>query len=254
MVRIDVFGQKGISKDSLLGLISVIEREYDTKSDLNPFYLILNKSKVFRHSFLKWIGTHPTCGYSLYELLVICLCLQNTNIKRTIQMMNNLFTTFGVLIKFDGKRLYGFWNPILLNDQELKLRELKLGYRAKLLVKLSLFFSSQDHQYEKGLWRLSDSDLIRSLQEIPSVGPATASYLAFEYFHKYDASYHIPPWERKIFSYIFKMKGIRSKNIIEFAKKTWPHYSMLALHVLFEDQFWKMHNGKNEWLKNIIRT
>jgi len=40
---------------------------------------------------------------SLYEYLIIGVVLQNTVVKRSIQMLQNLFENFGIKIEFDNK-------------------------------------------------------------------------------------------------------------------------------------------------------
>jgi 3-methyladenine DNA glycosylase/8-oxoguanine DNA glycosylase len=73
----------------------------------------------------------------LYTMLQVYVVLQNATIRRTIQMMNNLLEKYEQKVKFDGKEMYVFWTPEVLNKtSEKELRNLKLGYRAKFLKKL----------------------------------------------------------------------------------------------------------------------
>ena len=53
-------------------------------------------------------------------------------------MTKNMLEKYGYKVKFDKKELYEFWQPEKIAKVfEKALRELKVGYRAKLFVKLS---------------------------------------------------------------------------------------------------------------------
>jgi 3-methyladenine DNA glycosylase/8-oxoguanine DNA glycosylase len=189
------------------------------------------------------MGTRPTCAYSLYELLVILICLQNAPVRRTESMMQHLFEAYGERVTFDGRSLWAFWDPKDLVGQEDRLRELRLGYRARSLERLSRYFSDVAPGFEARLWTLSDESLVTALREIPSVGPATAGGLMFDYFHRYDSLEYLSPWETKIFRRLLREPKASSAGLVSQAHRSWPGYSMLALHLLFEDQFWRMRDG-----------
>lgn len=253
-VRVCIYGERPITQPQILRFTTVLRRRYDMETDITPFYQLVNRNPRCRPTLLRWMGSRPTCAYSLYELLVVLVCLQNTHVRRTISMMQHLFETYGHLVTFDGQSLWVFWDPRALVGQEGRLRELKLGYRAKSLDKLSQYFANADDGYDDRLRALSDRDLAAALQEIPGVGPATAGGLMFDYFHRYDSLSYLPPWETKIFRRLLREPTTSSTDLVAMAHRTWPDYSMLALHLLFEDQFWRLRQRSSNVLAGLVPT
>ena len=251
-IYVDVYGNRTLGASRLASLAALLSRRFDTQSDLTPFFHLVRKTARRRPTLLQWMGSRPTCAYSLYELLVVLICLQNTHVRRTAEMMQRLFETYGQLVRFDGHSLWSFWEPRALVGEESRLRELRLGYRARSLEKLSRYFTRNERGIEDRLWGLPDAELAHELQELPGVGPATAGGLMFDFFHRYDSLAHLPPWETKIFSRLFRRPHGSASGLVDLAHDTWPGYSMLALHLLFEDQFWKMRNHRSNVLAGLV--
>ena len=250
-VVVSVYGERGTSSVQLTQLADLLRRRLDMETDVSPFFDLARRTPRGRATILRWMGSRPTCMYSLYELLVVLICLQNTHVRRTESMMQRLFESFGRRVSFDRRLLWSFWEPRALVSQEKRLRELRLGYRARSLETLSRFFSSADRDFEDRLAGLPDAELTSALQEIPGVGPATAGGLIFDYFHRYDALTYLPPWETKIFRRLLHEPHGSAAKLVGFAHRTWPGYSRLALHILFEDQFWRLRDGRPNILAGL---
>lgn len=242
-ISVDVYGEGTLPGPQRDSLVDLLNRRLDTESDLSGFFRLVRRTPRGRRTLLRWMGSRPTCPHSLYELLVVLICLQNTQVRRTETMMQRLFEEYGDVVQFDRHSLRTFWDPRALVGEECRLRELRLGYRARTLERLSGFFAGNEREIEARLWALSDPDLANALLELPGVGPATAGGLMFEYFHRYDYLVHLPPWDTKIFQRLFRTPRRSSLELVDLAHRTWPGYSMLALHLLFEDQFWRMRDG-----------
>lgn len=250
-IHVQVYGHGTIARGRWNRLMDLVKRRFDTESDLAPFFGLVRRTPRGRRTLLRWMGSRPTCAYSLYELLVILVCLQNARVGRTASMMQRLFEAYGQLVRFDGHSLWAFWDPRALVGQERRLRELRLGYRARSLERLSQCFATADRDFEDRLWELPDPDLADALREIPGVGPATAGGLMFDYFHRYDALAYLPPWETKVFRRLLKEPKSSADDLVALAHRTWPGYSMLALHLLFEDQFWRLREGSPNVLAGL---
>jgi 3-methyladenine DNA glycosylase/8-oxoguanine DNA glycosylase len=79
----------------------------------------------------------PIAANSLYETLIIYLVLQNATVRRSVQMLENLFDRFGGKAKFDCRILSTFWEPkAMVKSTEQEIRDLKVGYRRSSLRKL----------------------------------------------------------------------------------------------------------------------
>lgn len=87
----------------------------------------------------------PVAANSLYETLIIYIVLQNATVRRSVQMLENLFKKFGEKVRFDKKILSIFWEPSkMARSSEKKLRELKVGYRARFLMKITQQFVNKE--------------------------------------------------------------------------------------------------------------
>jgi len=203
-------------------------------------------------------GARPASPFSLYEFLVICTVLQNTTVRRTVQMAGALAHTLGRAYRFpDGTVLHGFWEPAdLVEFGESRLRELRLGYRAKSLVRFSEQFLAQPDLEAELLDLRTDPDRLRArVEEIYGVGPASAAYIMFEWFKCVDEFYHVSPWERKILSkLLFDSYDTPAMDIVHFCRDRWAPYTMLAVHAVFEAVFWRRAQGQGpEWLDELTR-
>jgi len=193
-------------------------------------------------------------GASLYESLIVYIVLQNATVRRSVQMLDNLFQAYGSLAHFDRQALYSFWPPEVLDAApEEDLRALKVGYRAKSLRRISSQFARGEID-ATALRRLSNVELKRELLKLYGVGPATASYLMSEVFHRYDAFEHVPPWEQRIYSrLLFDEELVPAERILAEVQQRWGCWKMLAAHYLFEDLFWRREHESVPWLEELIR-
>ncbi|MCG3165651.1 MAG: hypothetical protein POELPBGB_01419 [Bacteroidia bacterium] len=227
---------------------------FDLNANLSEMIDLGKRDDLLTQAMKTRKGMRVCTPYSLYEFLVITTVLQNTTVRRSVQMMNNLFTTYGTLLKFDDVELYGFWNIDALNNaSEEDLRNLKLGYRAKIFKKQAEMFLTDKYVTEK-LRTLSKENLRKTLLAIYGVGPASVQYLLFEVFHFYDACEFLPPWEQKIYSQLlFSQDIVDSEKILKRIHERWGKWKMLAMHYIFEDLFWRHKQENIPWLKQLIR-
>lgn len=149
-------------------------------------------------------------------------------------MLEVLFTRFGT------KDLYAFWDVVRITSvTEQELREMKLGYRAKILKR-------QTNPFEEGLInehsiRVLSSEALRSaLLTMYGVRSDSVGYLMFEMFKRYDAFDYISSWEQKINSrLLFDEELVDSSRILSEVKRRWGRWKILVSHYLFEELFWR---------------
>jgi len=252
-VVISVFSKKKLSASFLRELRPELIWRFNFDADLSEFCKLYGSDKVLGRVIKKFKGMRPVAANSLYETLVIYIVLQNAFIRRSVQMLENLFNTYGSKVEYDGRVLSCFWDAKkIAKSTESKLRELKLGYRAKFLLKLSSQFSKGEVD-EYALRKASNSEIEKEILKIYGIGPASIEYLLFEDFYRYDAFSCIPPWEQKILSkLLFNKKLVSVEKIFKKAEK-WGKYKKLAIHYIWEDIFWKRMNSKVDWLEKEIR-
>jgi len=253
-LKITVFYDGKISDKEIDFIKQELIFRFDFNKDLNEFNKLAKKDKRFYPVFKKWIGMRNSSAHDLYGLLIISIFLQNATVRRTVQMMEAMLKSYGTKLKFDNKEIYSLWLPERLeNADEQELRDLKIGYRAKFIKKLS-------HEFNQGLideyeLRKLDKETARNeLIKLYGVGPETSRILLFEALHHNDVFDHVSPWQQKIYSQLFYHKSlVPAEKIRDDIKKRYGKYSMLAVHYIWEDVFWRRKNEHIEWLEKEIR-
>ena len=253
-IKISVFYDNKISESELKEIKQEIIWRFDLNADLKEFNKLAKSDKRFYPIFKKWLGMRNSSAHNLYELLIIAVLLQNATVRRTVQMTNVLLDNYGAKLKFDGKYFFAIWLPEKLNNvSEKELRDLKIGYRAKFIKRLSLDFAEGKIDEPK-LRTLNQESAKRELMKLYGVGPETARILLFEVCHQYNTFDHIALWQQKIYSRLFYKKLFVPVNKIrDDIKKQYGDYSMLAVHYIWEDIFWRRKNEKIDWLEKEIR-
>ncbi len=254
-IEITIFSDSGLSDVELTGIFNELNFRFEFNRDISEFSKKFSKDKVLSPFIKKWHGMHGSCAQGLYDLLMIGIFLQNTVVKRTVQMTNIMLEKYGTKVKFDNKEVYAFWNPEdLIKISEEELRNLKVGYRAKLFLKLSNTFVKEKIDEFK-LRELSAEEAKKELIKLYGVGPETARILLQEALHHYGTFEHVAPWQQKILSrLLFNKELVSAKKIIDYVNKNWGKWSVLAVHYIWEDIFWQRKQGRQvEWLEKEIR-
>jgi 3-methyladenine DNA glycosylase/8-oxoguanine DNA glycosylase len=254
-IKITIFSRKKLLKYEFGRIIDELSYRFEFQRDISSFLKKFQKDSVLGKFIKKWYGMHGTCTQDLYGLLMIGIFLQNTIIKRTVQMTETMLKKYGNKVRFDKKIVYSFWSPEKMsNIAEEELRKLKVGYRAKLFIKLSASFVKEKVS-EKKIRELSHEDKKKVLLKLYGVGPETARILLTEAFHYYDIFDHVAPWQQKIYSrLLFNKKMVPTSKIIKYVKNKWGNWANLAASYIWEDIFWQKKKGKKiEWLEKEIR-
>ena len=255
-IRLTIFSERPLSEDFVDSFIKEIKYRFNLDLNLGKFYKLFAEDEILGPIIKRLYGMRPGHPNSLYEYLIIGIVLQNATVKRSVNMLQALFENFGKILEFDDKRLWSFWKPGgLIKVSEEKLRELKLGYRAKFIKRI-------DEQFAKGevdefTLRQKDRETQRQeLLKLYGVGPATVWYLLFDVFHHYDFFDHISPWEQRIYSKLFFNRDpenpVPVKNLLHYFER-YGQYKQLAVNYIWEDLWWKRKKGKEKWLRKLIR-
>jgi len=254
-VQVVIFSKTKPLKDEITDIIDEVSYRFEFQRDILDFFKKFKNDEVLSPFIKRWYGMHGSCGQDLYGLLMIGVFLQNTVIKRSVQMTRAMLEKYGIKVKFDGKELYYFWKPEeIINVPEQELRDLKVGYRAKLFIKLSKTFVEEKIN-EVELRKLPVEEVKQRLLRLYGVGPETARILLVEALHHYDIFEHVAPWQQKIYSkLLFNQKLISADKIIKYIKNKWGEWANLAASYIWEDIFWQRKQGKKiDWLEKEIR-
>lgn len=253
LVRMTIFADRPLPDRVIAAAGDKVVDNLEFNLDLAPFNALLEGDKLMQPVLHRWRGMRNTAG-PLYESLVIYIVLQNATVRRSVQMLDNLFAAYGTLLHFDGQTLYGFWPPKTLDvapDEDL--HALKIGYRARALKRISGQFARGEID-AAALRRLPNDELKRELLKLYGIGPASVWYLMSSNFHRHDAFEHISPWETKIYSrLLFEEELVSADQILAKVDRRWGEWKMLAAHYLFEDLFWRRKYEPVPWLEDLIR-
>ena len=253
-IKVSIFYNRNINNGAIENIKQELIWRFHLDSNLKEFNKLAIRDKRFYPIFKKWLGMRNSSSENLYGLLIIAIVLQNATIRRTVQMINALLNNYGTRVLFDNKEIFAIWLPEDLEHvSEQELRDLKIGYRAKFIKRLSQDFT-EDKISEQELRNLDQESANKELMKLYGVGPETARILLFEVCHQYDTFDHIAPWQQKIYSQLFYNKPLVSlEKIRDDIKNQYGKYSMLAVHYIWEDVFWRRKNEKIDWLEKEIR-
>ena len=76
-------------------LTQEISWRFNFNQDISKFCSEYKKDEFLEAPIRHWKGMKPIASNSLYEMLVIYVVLQNATVKRSVQMLENLFARFG---------------------------------------------------------------------------------------------------------------------------------------------------------------
>jgi len=253
LIKLTVYSDANISASLRRKLMTEIIFRFRFDEDIMLFYDLFRRDEILGPAIERMWGVRKRLR-PLYELIVCSILLQNATVRRTVQMMRNLIHSYGVRVVFDNKLLYLLWEPETLADAaEPELRKLKVGYRAKQLIRVSKTFASNEID-ELELRKVGKERARKTLMKLYGIGPASADILLFEALGYHNARDFIPRWEQKIFSKVlFNKESVPPKAILDKLTKRYGEWKALAFYYLMEDLFWRHRERKIDWLEKEIR-
>ncbi len=256
-VKVTIHSETPPTSQFMADLSQELVWRYNLSLDLGSFYQEVGSDPVLYEPIRRFSGLRPMHPGSLYEYLVIAIVLQNTTVRRTVSMMQTLFERFGTPVEFDGQQFWAFWEPAALaSADEQELRRLKLGYRAKSLIRVSKPFAERSID-DLVLRDTSQAEQEHTLRSLYGIGPASVGYIMFDVFHHWDYLKHISPWEHKIYTRLFFQKDYETdlvpvSEMLSYFEK-WGVWKGLAIHYAWENIWWKRRNEHIPWLEQLIR-
>lgn len=252
-IRLTIFSTSELSKKFIRDLIEDLNFRYGFNEDLWEFYQKFKSDSLLGPVFKRMRGAHGRSLESLYEIIMISIVLQNATVRRTVQMMNALLNKYGHKIKFDDKEMYLIWKPQKLAKlSEQELRDLKVGYRAKMFIRISKQFTEGEIDEYK-LRKMPLEQAKKELLKLYGIGPASLDSL-LGILRKHRPVRTIPPWEQKIYSrLLFNKKLVSPDKLLEELKRRYGKWSVFAGYLLFEDLFWRHKEKSIPWLEKEIR-
>lgn len=256
-VTVRVHSARALSPDFLESLQRELTWRYNLNLNLEAFYQAMECEPVLRDAVRRFYCLRPMHPGSLYEYLIIAIVLQNATVRRSVQMMQALFERYGTPLEFDGQTFWCFWTPdVLAQADEQELRAIKMGYRAKSLIRVSIPFANAELD-EMDLRTRPADEQEAALLALYGIGPASVGYILFDVFHRWDVLKHISPWEQKIYTRLFFDRDYETdlvpvSDMLRYFER-WGQWKNLAIHYLWQDLWWKRRNEVIPWLEQLIR-
>ncbi len=257
-VHLRIHSRKELDRDFVDSIVKEVEFRFNLQLDLQKFYDAFSNDRQLSPILRKFCGLRPMNPGSLYEYLIVAIVLQNATVRRSVNMMKALFEKYGTRLEFDQRTFFCCWQPrAVANALEEELRALKVGYRAKFLIRVSRPFADKQMD-ELELRRKSQAEQEEALLSLYGIGPASVGYIMFDAFHHWDFLKHISPWEQKIYTRLFFDKDYHRKvvpveKMLGYFDQRFGSYKALAVHYIWEDLWWKRRNEKIDWLEELIR-
>jgi 3-methyladenine DNA glycosylase/8-oxoguanine DNA glycosylase len=256
-VSLSIWSEDRLDQGYLDGLIGEIHYRYDLDLDLGEFNERFKDDPHLGPLIEKWRGMRPLNTNSLYEYLVIAIVLQNATVRRSVSMMQALLQAYGTPLAYDGKVLACAWPPEAVHRAtEQDLRDLKVGYRARSILRVSAAFAGGEID-ELDLRRRSKEEQRAALLGLYGIGPASVGYILTDVFHHLDELEHISPWEQKIYSKLFfdadPEDPVPTEELLTLFNERYAGFRALAVHYFWEDLFWRRKHEPVEWLEKLIR-
>jgi 3-methyladenine DNA glycosylase/8-oxoguanine DNA glycosylase len=257
LIRLSVFSETALEPAFLADLAQEMSYRCNLQQDLADFNGCFAEDGALSPLIERWRGMRLMNMGCLYEYLIIAIVLQNTVVRRSISMLQTLFEQFGERLDFDGQSLYCFWLPEeMAQVSEQRLRDLKMGYRARSIVRVSQALA--DRQVDEMALRSQPREMQRTaLLSLYGIGPASVWYILTDVFHHLDELNHISPWEQKIYSRVFfgtpVEEPVAVESLVDYFNQHFGQYKMLAVHYFWEDLWWQHQQQPVEWLAPLIR-
>jgi 3-methyladenine DNA glycosylase/8-oxoguanine DNA glycosylase len=256
-ISLAIWSEDELSQRFVDGLLAEIGYRYDLQLDLSRFNERFKEDPHLGPLIQKWRGMRPLNCNSLYEYLIIAIVLQNTTVRRSVQMMQALFEAYGIPLIYDGKVFYGFWPPeALAVVAEDELRALKTGYRARTIRRVTGAFAGGEID-ELDLRRRSRETQRQALLALYGIGPASVGYVLTDVFHHLDEFEHISPWEQRIYSRLFfdadPEDPVPVEQLLALFDERYVGFRALAVDYFWEDLFWRRVHEPVDWLEKLIR-
>jgi 3-methyladenine DNA glycosylase/8-oxoguanine DNA glycosylase len=240
-VKMEIYSKSKLDAKEKRELLKELNWRFCFDENISDFIKLAKKNKIIKKTFENVYGMRECSLNSIYELLVISLVLQNTNVKRTRTMLRNLLEKYGTKVKFDNKELFVFFKPErIAKAREKELWGCKLGYRAPYIKSISQSFANKKID-ELELKKMKKDEAKEKLMELKGIGPYSADIILAEAL-RYHGILVLDIWSQKIFSKVLFGDEKHSKEqILKKAEKLWGKWKGLVGRYVMEDLFWREH-------------
>jgi DNA-3-methyladenine glycosylase II len=234
-VLVAVYARREISRRDAKELRDILSVCLGAEQDLKNFYAFAMKDGILKHVVESLYGMHDTQAVSLFNSVILSICLQMARLKRSREMMEAIDRRYGETIEFDGKRvvLQPTAKRIAKLDPAAFAKECKLGYRAKYIVASAKMIGAGFPDMQE-IMKMPPDEAKEKLTELPGIGDYAADII------NPHAGFPIDAWSVDVFGLLFFGKQPENRReAIEKVKREgirrWGKWSWMAFFYVAQD-------------------
>jgi DNA-3-methyladenine glycosylase II len=228
---------------------SLVERQFATGLDLEPFYRIAECDRVLSHLVAQFRGMRIPQAASVYELLISAVLEQQVNLSFAHQVKKALIQAYGTRIDFEGRLYNAFPEPAALAITTPRaLRRLQVsGPKARYIIGISQAVLDGSLDLE-GLRQLEPAAAHAKLIEQKGVGPWTAQYVGLRALGHLDCLPAADVGLQKAIQRFYRLRQQPTAVRVEKLARAWAGWRSYATFYLWmtfwEDADWKAQLAK----------
>ncbi|HZY47501.1 MAG TPA: hypothetical protein VFE96_06855 [Candidatus Bathyarchaeia archaeon] len=234
-LRVSVYASKETSKQEPNRLRDSLSECLGARQDLREFYRFATRDPILKHVVKDLYGMHDTQTVTIFNPVVLSICLQMARLKRSNEMMDAINRKYGNTLIFDGKSvpLQPSAERIAKLDPKVFARKCNLGYRAKYIVSSAKMIAGGFPAMHE-IMSMSPENAKKKLMELPGVGDYAADII------NPHGGFPIDAWSVDVFGLLFFGKEPRNRRAaIEKVKregvKRWGRWSWMAFFYIAQD-------------------
>jgi 3-methyladenine DNA glycosylase/8-oxoguanine DNA glycosylase len=234
-VRVEVYSEHAVAGADADRLRDTVGVCLGAEQDLNGFYDFAMKDDILRHVVESLYGMHDTQAFSLFDSVILSICLQMARLKRSMEMMDAIHKKYGETIEFDEKRvgIQPTAEMIAKLDPAAFAKECKLGSRAKYIVASAKMIAAGFPDLP-AIMEMPPENAKEKLLELPGIGDYAADII------NPHSGFPIDAWSVDVFGLLFFGKEPEDRrNAIEEVKREgirrWGTWSWMAFFYVAQD-------------------
>jgi 3-methyladenine DNA glycosylase/8-oxoguanine DNA glycosylase len=230
-----VFTKDIISGRERANLRSALETLLDTGGNLGEFYAFARRDQILKHAVKDLYGMHDTQPASLFDSVVLSICLQMARPERSNQMMDAINREYGDRAEFDGRRMtvQPTAERIMRLTPRRFAKECNLGYRAKYIIGSAKMIAGGFPDIHQ-IVSMPPEQAKETLMELPGVGDYAADII------NPHGGFPIDAWSVDVFGALFFGKEPKNpRDAVEKVKREgmrrWGKWSWMAFFYVAQD-------------------
>ena len=216
-----------IKSNNYDNLESIIKEYFDLNRDYESINneLILNNPSL--NEMINKCKNYRILNQDPFEMGISYIISQNNNVKRISKIVEDICSSYGKKVLFEGKEYYLF--PTYEEIKKLTIddfNKFKVGFRSKYLVDYL-----KNYESLKEIDKLNTKEALDKLMSIKGIGLKVASCILLFGYKKLDV-FPIDTWVKQYMSKTYNIKE-DIKEISLYAEKHFSPYQGLVIQYMF---------------------